>query len=188
MTQTPSAGLAENVFYNLGPKTFWYLLSSKATPGVVFLLLALVLSYARAQAIVPPQLSGVTRGMSWVVLAFAVIALLAAFITTKLSYRSYGFTLTPDAIKIRRGVFTSEEFAIPYRQIQNIEIERTLGQRAVGLSRVIILTAAEEDADNAKDDPEGVLPSVDREVASALQDELLRRANVQKTIEVGKPA
>ena len=90
-----------------------------------------------------------------------------------------------DALLLRHGIFTKEEFAVPYRQIQNIEIERTVGDQIMGISKLIILTAGHEnDEEEKKDDPEGIIPSIDQHIAMSLQTELLKRTNIQKVIQV----
>jgi uncharacterized membrane protein YdbT with pleckstrin-like domain len=176
--------MTENVYHNLGEKAYWCLVSKKTTPGFVFLLLALILSVLRAKGILPVQVLAAARTGSWAIFAIAILALVIAFITSRLEYKSSAFMLSPDALKLRRGVLRQGEFAIPYRQIQNIEIERSLSQRMLGLSRLEVETAGEETDPTEKGNAEGVLPSIDSAIAEALRDELLRRANIQKTVEV----
>jgi uncharacterized membrane protein YdbT with pleckstrin-like domain len=92
--------------------------------------------------------------------------------------------MAEDSLKIKRGILSKTENAIPYRQIQNVDIERSFMFQMLGLSRLIILTAGHED-ENVKgtDEAEGVIPAVDQKIASWLQTELLKRADVQKVVE-----
>ncbi len=177
--------LANDQYYNLGPKTFWYLFSKNSLSGFVFLVIALVISIVRSYSAGSPDMTGFLRMASWFSFAVAVIGFIVAFVLSKIVYKNTGFTLSEDALLIRHGVFTKEEFAVPYRQIQNIEIERTLSDQMMGISKLIILTAGQEnDIEEKRDDPEGIMPAIDRAVAVLLEAELLKRANIQKVISV----
>ncbi len=176
-----------STYQPLGQKTFWFLVSKRIGAGVFFLLAAFGLSLVRAQSFVSPDVAPLVRVASWALLAFAAVALAAGFLSSWLVYRNSGFLLAEDALRIRRGVFTKQETAIPYRQIQNIDIERTITQQIAGLSRLVIYTASRDEVSAEGDDSkkgvqhdEGVIPSIDREVAERLRAELLKRANVQK--------
>lgn len=185
MYQDTSVSTFENnVYQNLGPKTFWFFVSERSVTSIIFFVLALLLAIARVK-FVSPDIAGLLRFASWGSLIIAIIAFLVAFISAKLAYKSLAFMLSEDALKIRHGVMTQEEKAIPYRQIQNIEIERSISQRFAGLSRVIIATATNDDP-NTKSEHEGhnILPAMDADVALRFQAELLKRANIQKVIQV----
>lgn len=110
------------------------------------------------------------------------IALAAAFLLSGLAYRNYEYCIDEDALKIRQGIMNQQEIAIPYRQIQTVDIERKIGERLMGLSRVVILTAAEDNEHTDYNESEGTLPAMDQRLASVFRDELLRRANVQKVV------
>ena len=93
--------------------------------------------------------------------------------------------MAEDSFKIKRGVLSKTENAIPYRQIQNVDIERSLMFQMLGLSRLIILTAGHEDESiKGENESEGVIPAIDQKLAEWLQTELLKKADVQKTIQV----
>lgn len=96
--------------------------------------------------------------------------------------------MAEDSFKIKRGILSKAENAIPYRQIQNVDIERGLLFQMLGLSRLIILTAGHEDesprnAPIGSDEAEGIIPAIDQKLAEWLQTELLKRADVQKIIQ-----
>lgn len=114
-------------------------------------------------------------------IAFFLIFLLSAFIGW-LVYINFVFFLDTDAVKIRRGIFNKQEVAIPYRQIQDVDIERNFAYQILGLSELVILTAGHEEKDQGGES-EGVLPALDKDLADSLRDELLRRANVEKIVE-----
>ncbi|MCX6722613.1 MAG: PH domain-containing protein, partial [Candidatus Staskawiczbacteria bacterium] len=104
------------------------------------------------------------------------------------TYTNYVFLMTENYFKIKRGIFSKTENAIPYRQIQNIDIERSFIFQLLGLSRLVILTAGHEDekpkgASIGFDESEGIIPAIDQKLAEMLQTELLKRADVQRVIE-----
>jgi uncharacterized membrane protein YdbT with pleckstrin-like domain len=113
---------------------------------------------------------------------FAVVFVLTFFVAW-LIYINYKFMLGEDSLKIKRGILNKEEIAIPYRQIQDVNIERDLGFQMMGLSRIAILTAGNQQEKNADEEAEGILPAMDRALAEWLQGELLKRTNVQEVIE-----
>ena len=86
-----------------------------------------------------------------------------------------------DSFKIKRGILGKTENAIPYHQIQNVDIERSFLFQILGLSRIVILTAGHEDEKpRANDEAEDVIPAIDKKLAEWLQTELLKRADIQK--------
>ena len=121
---------------------------------------------------------------AWIALAIFILALVIAFLVSWIIYANYKFFLDTDSLKIKRGVFDKEEIAIPYRQIQNVDIERNLTYQMMGMSSLIILTAGHEDEPKQdNDETEGILPAIDKDEAEQLQQELLKRTDVQKVVE-----
>ena len=57
---------------------------------------------------------------------------------------------------------------------------RDLAFQALGLSRLVILTAGEEEEAGSSGESEGILPALDKNLAEWLQAELMKRANIQK--------
>ena len=181
-------GVPEEVYHRLGKKTFWIFLLGRIHAAAVFLLIAIVLFVLGGQPFVANMtLSGLNLGAylilgGWIVLAIFVLTLAITLLITWLIYANYKFALGADALKIKRGILSREEVAIPYRQIQDVDIEQDLGFRMMGLSRIVILTAGHEDEKG--DESEGVLPAVDKDLAEWLQAELLKRTDVQRVTEV----
>jgi len=176
-------------YRKLGGKTFMIFLLQRINASLVLLLVAIALAVLRSQpflARVPivnfPNYVGL---VSWGVFMLFAVFFLFAFLVAWLNYATYQFCLGEDALKIKRGILNKEEIAIPYRQIQDVDIERDLGFQMMGLSRIVILTAGHEEdlkKEGESAEAEGILPALDQETARWLQ-ELLKRANVQKVIE-----
>ena len=115
------------------------------------------------------------------------IILLSAFIlgVTWLEYVTYSFCISEESFKVKHGILSTEETSLLYRQIQNVDVERPLIYRLFGLSRLVILTAGNEDPNAPeKSETEGILPALDSVEAKQIQDELLRRSNIQEVVAV----
>ena len=181
-------GVPEEVYHMMGKKTFWIFFLERVHAAFILLLLTIVFFVASQQAaLATTQFGDLTRyaALAWELcgLLFIVAFAISLFIAW-LIYSNYKFCLGDDSLKIKRGVLNKEEVAIPYRQIQDVDIKRDLSFQMMGLSRIVILTAGHEEGEKpGDDDTEGVLPALDKDLAEWLQAELLKRANVQKVTE-----
>jgi uncharacterized membrane protein YdbT with pleckstrin-like domain len=186
-------GVPQDVYHTLGKKTLWIFIFQRISAALLLLLVTVVLFVVAAQ----PSLVATSFGnLAWDAMIGAEICLIlfavvfaATFLMGWLIYKNYKFSLGDDSLKIKKGVFEKEEVAIPYRQIQDVDIARDVSSQMMGLSRITILTAGQEDQKNADGEDnqnEGVLPAIDKDLAEWLQAELLKRANVQKVTEEQK--
>ncbi len=153
----------------LGIRTFLYHLYQNIATGVAILILAFVL------AVVNPGLSSVAFVLT--IVSFLIVAAGAA--RGWLKYISRTFVLDEHALIIKQGILSKKETSIPYRQIQNVNIEQSLSRRIMGVSNLIILTAGEDNNDTAEKS-KGVFEIIDISVARNLQENLLKRTNVQQ--------
>jgi len=174
-------------YQTLGKKVFWlfFLQTSPATIVMFFLFLTLlIISF---QSFIADTAYGNMQqfllNASLISFFFFLLILIISFVFSWLTYINYMFCIAEDSFKIKRGILNRTEDAIPYRQIQNVDIEQDFLFLMLGLSRVIILTAGREDEKEDADASEGVIPAVDKKLAEWLQTELLKRAEIQKTIQ-----
>lgn len=184
-------GLPTEVYHRLGKKTFWIFLLDHIHAAAVLLLIAIILFVLGGQPFVANLSRATLHGLdlgayvflgAWIVLALFVVTFAITLLVVWLTYANYKFALGEDALKIKRGILSREEVAIPYRQIQDVDIAQDLGFRMMGLSRIVILTAGHEDEKG--DESEGILPALDADLAEWLQAELLKRTDVQRVTEV----
>ena len=80
---------------------------------------------------------------------------------------------------MQKGILFKREISIPYRQVQDITIDRPLIFQLCGVCRLNILTAG-QDNDHDNDPTEVNFPIIDRNLAYELRQELLTRANVER--------
>ncbi len=177
-------GVPNEQYHALGKKTFMIFLLDRIHAAMVLLIIAIALFALEGQPFLVKTPAGDLRHYAavaaWYALDIFAIAAAITFFATWLIYQNYKFYLGDDALKIKRGVFNKEETAIPYRQIQNVDIERDFSFQMLGLSRLVILTAGESEEKTGENESEGILPALDKDLAEWLQAELLKRANVQK--------
>lgn len=189
MEETPIShpGVPEEQYHTLGKKTFWIFFLQRAHAAFILLLLTLVLFVLSQQPfLVTKQFGDLTRyavAGTWLGFFLFIIVLAISLFVAWLIYSRYKFCLGEDSLKIKRGVLNKEEVAMPYRQIQDVDIKRDISFQMLGLSRIVILTAGHDDVNPVDDESEGILPALDKDLAEWLQAELLKRANVQKVVE-----
>ncbi len=180
-------GVPEEVYHTMGRKTFWIFFLERVNAAFILLLITIVLFVISQQTslMATPfgNLAGYAMLAAWICLALFVVVFAIIFLIAWLIYKNYKFCLGEDSLKIKRGILSKEEVAIPYRQIQDVDLKRDLSFRMIGLSRIVILTAGREDEKPEDDESEGILPALDKDLAEWMQAELLKRANVQKVIE-----
>ena len=82
-------------------------------------------------------------------------------------YRRFEYELTADTLDIRSGVISRREREIPYRRIQNVDVSRSILQRAIGVAAVDLETAGGSET-------EGAIRFVTPEAATHLQREVQR--------------
>lgn len=119
-------------------------------------------------------------------LLYAVGAILLA----KYNYACHQFMLDDYALHIRTGIINRSEMSIPYRQIQDVNIEESYIERAFGVASLSVLTAGHGDAAYAKageagipeEESAGFFQQVERRYADELQKVLMRDSNVQQVV------
>ena len=174
---------AMGAYKKLGRKTFWIFVFEKMRIPMVLLVIAILLFVLRGTSLIKglpfADIDNYMIIAALSALGLCVLCFLSALLVSWIIYENYTFSLGEDALKIKRGVFTREEVAIPYRQIQDVDIEQDISYRMIGVSRLVILTAGHEDEKTAGDKTEGILPAIDSALAEQLQSQLLTRANIQ---------
>jgi len=92
---------------------------------------------------------------------------------TYLEYRYYTYLFSEDAFIMTYGYMVRNEIATLYHHIQNVNIERSIIDRMIGVSKIVILMTG---SDRETHRNQIVLPAVGSKKAKLVQTELLRRA------------
>ena len=103
----------------------------QSLPGV--LALGFIAVFALGQTNVP--MTGVVTTLVMMLAVAAVIGWQVAY------YRRFRYELTNDTFDIRSGVISRRNREIPYQRIQNVDISRSLVQRALGIAEIRLETA-----------------------------------------------
>lgn len=103
-----------------------------------------------------------------------VVLGLAGIIGAHLRWTCFRWSAWDDAIDLRHGVISRRESLVPYHRIQQIDVHRGPIERMVGLSTLVLRTAA------ATTDAE--LPGIAAEHAEQLRHRLLTRAGLDDAV------
>ena len=117
----------------------------------------------------------------WVIIpAFLVLC----FVWAKLTYHFYRYELLDTGFRKESGVIYKKYVTVPYDRIQNVDINRGILARILGLSDLNIQTAGASATVSRYGimggGAEGRLPAVSMTVAEQLRDELIQRARQSK--------
>lgn len=117
----------------------------------------------------------------WIVVP---VFLTLCFIWAKLTYRFYRYELLDMGFRKESGVIYKKYVTIPYDRIQNVDINRGILARILGLSDLNIQTAGASAVvsryGSMGGGAEGRLPAVSVAIGEQLRDELIQRARQSK--------
>lgn len=106
-----------------------------------------------------------------IILLAIVAALGALYGWAYLVYHFYRYEVREDEFRQEYGVLNKKYTSIPYHRIQNVDLNRNLLERILGLSEIQIHTAGESSVSS-----EGRLPGLEPDTAEALRERLLDTA------------
>lgn len=168
----------------LGIKVFYYYLSKRVVVGILLLVVSFFISSTKGalvtkMALIIPLTTSLTSANFLVNGLFVLSVLLVLFgvVTSWINYISCKYTLDENALSIRRGILNKKEVFIPYRQIENINIDQTLNFKMMGISKLTIETAGGDN--NNGGEPEGVFEVIDSKIAKSIREYILQRMNTE---------
>jgi uncharacterized membrane protein YdbT with pleckstrin-like domain len=168
----------------LDKKAVWlFFFSSFFGTSVFSIFAAIWLFFAFGEILILDEGGFLDMGnvIMWAVI-IAILFLIVAFIWAKLTYYFYRYELTEQGFRKESGVIWKKYVTIPYARIQNVDINRGILARILGLSDLQIQTAGASATFSqygaiGGTNPEGRLPGVSKADAEILRDELVRRAS-----------
>ena len=131
-----------------------------AVLGLALVLAAEVVAGARNDVGLPWPTGALTA-------ALVVPAAVAVGVVPRMAYRRWRWALAERTLELRRGVLIHVNTAIPYSRVQHIDITRSPIERALGLSQLVVRTAAAT--------TDATLPGVAATEAETLRDVILAR-------------
>jgi len=114
-------------------------------------------------------------------LIFFGLYIIFCYIWARLTYKYWQYELAEDAFKKESGVIWKKYVSIPYERIQNIDINRGVFARILGLSDIQVQTAGASAVSYGRGGlagvgAEGRLPGIGKDMAEKLREELIKRA------------
>lgn len=164
-------GMENHQKHSLGHRAFFLFVSRRMKLVIFLAVLTLAVWYSERwlPADYLPWGDYATKLTGLLTLGYFSIIL----VLTYMEYRVYTYTFTEEAFLMTSGLATRNEVAALYHQIQNVNISRSMLDRTMGVSKIIILmTGSDRDAMHNKI----VLPAVGKTKAKLVQKELLVRA------------
>jgi membrane protein YdbS with pleckstrin-like domain len=115
-------------------------------------------------------------GTQWVRVAVAVaapwcLAVPAAIRLPDRRYHAWRYQLTPDALRLERGVMFRTESVVPYTRIQHVDTAQGPVERLLGLTRVTVHTASGTSSSLT-------IPGLTPDDADRLREQLATRAGM----------
>jgi len=172
---------------SLDPKAVWLFFAQYTVGWFVFIfffggcfLLPFLMSLADNS-----RSSANLVGSSFLVIFIGLICvslpiLLLSYIAAVFTYRNYKYELKEDGFYKESGIITKKYVTIPYERIQNVDINRGIFARILGLSDLQIQTAGMSAVYGKYGaygvGAEGRLPAIAEADALKVRDELVRRA------------
>lgn len=182
----------------LGKAAFVLLLIRKLVPGIIILLIAFVILLARSGVvdlvILAMKVGGpvstatmraISGGASYVVelaFIFAGVSIVMSVVTARVEYRNYTFTFEEFGLRLKRGLFRLTELTIPYRQMQDVDIERGFFHQMTKTARLVINSAGHEEPGSRfvpAEETNIVLDPIDKDSAEEIRLMLQRKIGVQ---------
>lgn len=114
-----------------------------------------------SEEVAPPWPLGVPA------LVLAVLLGVVVWRMSRLAYERWRYELAPETLELRRGVVVHSHTAIPYFRVQHIDITRSPVERLLGLSQLVVRTAAAT--------TDATIPGVAASEAESLRDVILAR-------------
>lgn len=169
-----------------GKKTLTILFIMRLAPAALVLIatVAVGTAYPVALSRMPDANITVAAETIWAAGLLLTLAIAAVgLLFTWLDYIGFRYVMDDHAFRIKTGIFNLREFSIPYRQIMNVDLERPLLYRILGVSKILIVTSGREDVHVPEHESEAVLDLMDKNVSTEIQRELLHRTQVQMVAE-----
>ena len=167
----------------LGLKVFYYYLSRRILFGIILLIISFIFLFIKESVLVKILFflpATTATGLVSIIITFiflASFAFLAGGMTLAwIRYISCTFSLNDVAISVKRGFLNKKEIAIPYRQIQNVNIEQSFLHRMMGICKLIIQTAGNDNNDTEGEDA-GIFDVIDFNLAQTVKNALLEKSS-----------
>ena len=183
-----------NKKYTFGRRTFWFLFLKNgklATFSVLAIIASIVCIHVGETSVfvenfLASHFDGIvttTMLTQWLVLILLAVIIFISVIMYE-HHAQHKFMLDNHSFHIRRGILMVKEKVIPYRHIQNVDLEQPYHYRLFGVVRLNITTArvdtfeSESEKNKKKHDHQHLIPLMDKKIAKELSHFLVTKGNM----------
>ena len=105
---------------------------------------------------------------------FTLLGIIVSVVWAQLEWSRWQWSVFDDALELRHGVVSRSASLVPFHRIQQIDLHRDPIERMLGLSTLVLRTAAA--TSDAK------IPGIDADHADGLRHRLLARAGLDDAV------
>lgn len=168
----------ENQSYaKLGGKTLFILIFKRS--AFILLPIILLIGTIASRLFIPIDYAGYANLGTIIAVIILIIVILSVLLTGWLEYTRYKIFIDGESIKINRGIISEEQIGIPFRRIKEAAIERGIIDQLLGISKLVLTVLGEEEGEDSLQKSKIILPALDKNIAIAIQDVVLKRAQVE---------
>ncbi len=160
--QSPQLDIKPTGLQNLDPKSVWATWLSFMFRSIFFII---IISLSSLAAIAEFPL------IALAILLIILLIIVLSFVLAKLSYKYYHYELNEEGFRKEFGIISKKYVTIPYERIQNVNIQRGIIDRILGLSTLKIFTAGTGGSGTMG--AEGLLPGLSVDKAEELRNQLV---------------
>ncbi len=141
-----------------------------------------IISVGAAKAVAMSTSASMVTYIFWATALLTFVLFILGYVIAYLQYKTYTFTFQEFDLKLKRGIFHLEEISIPFRQMQDVNVDRSLLYRFLGVSRILIDSAGHEMATpHGHNDAHITLEPIDKNIAQEILTLLQKEIGVQIT-------
>jgi uncharacterized membrane protein YdbT with pleckstrin-like domain len=182
-----------NKRYTFGKRTFWFLFMRNGKIASLIILGLIVAAFAvnvggsgeATTNYLATHFDGiisVRMFTQWILLLLASAGIFLAVMMYE-HHAQHKFMLDNHSFHIRRGILMVKEKVIPYRHIQNVDLEQPYHYRIFGVVRLNITTAridtfGDENTKGKHTDQKHLIPLMDKKIAKELSHFLVSRGDM----------
>ncbi len=180
-----------NKKYTFGKRTFWFLFLKNGKIATLITIALIYLMFAintgaigtATDAFLAGHFGGIvtaTMLTQWLGLIVGAVIIFMAIMMYE-HHAQHKFMLDDHSFHIRRGILMVKEKLIPYRHIQNVDLEQPYHYRIFGVVRLNITTARVDTFTDEKDkkyDSKHLIPLMDKKLAKELSHFLVTKGNM----------
>ena len=162
------------IYSPLGNKTFALLVAKRAM--VIFVLVIVLILISVFKNFVPVQFVDIVNSIILTGILVITIFLCLIILAGKLEYSHYAITIDQDNFKVRRGLISVEETAVPYRRVKEVVVKRGATEQIWGVSTIVITILGEEEGLVFSKETVITLPFIEKTIAAEIQNQIVERA------------